>query len=406
MYRCVSIGPMKDRKLLVPVRCTTRKFYLHRPPPGRNDWHVRFTPPTINGIRRVVFRSTGTKEIAAAKRIGAKIIESFWIDSGRGAEPLKLRNNNPTVGELIKRYEQNAPQRPSTIRSNVRSLRMIVKTVYRGDPDQKSTVLLTANLIREFEKRQIECAETRATATTRSKSIERVRTSTASYVRQARSIIALRKMKFYEGMKLPDLTGFRGESVETPRRSLPRPLDMKALTQMNAAAPALAKSDPGTYVAHLLFSRVGLRNIEIVNARAHWISEGSIGIVNRPEEDFFPKGCEGWVPIASDVLQEVLRFQPLCTDGYLVPGANRTERHDAVYRRHSKWVSQWIKDRTKTSYELRRYAGSRLLDMGATIFDVRDFLRHRDVQTTQQWYAYRLQNRQLRTIGMRDLIPS
>ena len=207
-------------------------------------------------------------------------------------------------------------------------------------------------------------------------------------------------MKFYEGLKLPDLTGFRGESVETPKRSLPRPLDMKALAAMEAAAPALARDDPGAYVAHLLFSRLGLRNIEIVNARTHWISDGSIGIINRPEEDFFPKGCEGWVPIAPDVLKEILSFQPLCTDGYLVPGANRTERHHAVYRRHSKWVSQWIKDRTKTSYELRRYAGSRLLDMGATIFEVRDFLRHRDVQTTQMWYAYRLQNRQLRTIGM------
>jgi integrase len=213
-------------------------------------------------------------------------------------------------------------------------------------------------------------------------------------------------MKFYEGMKLPDLIGFRGETVESPHRSLPRPLDMEALTAMNAAAPALSESDPGTYVAHLLFSRVGLRNIEIVNARVHWISDESIGIVNRPEEDFFSKGCEGWVPIAPDVLKEILGFQPLCTEGYLVPGANRTERHDAVYRRHSKWVAQWIKDRTKTSYELRRYAGSRLLDMGATVFEVRDFLRHRDVQTTQIWYAYRLQNRQLRTIGMKDLIPT
>jgi integrase len=212
-------------------------------------------------------------------------------------------------------------------------------------------------------------------------------------------------MKFYEGLKLPDLTGFHGETVETPKRSLPRPLDMKALAAMETAASALARDDPGAYVAHLLFSRLGLRNIEIVNARTHWINDGSIGIIDRPEEDFFPKGCEGWVPIAPDVLKEVLSLQLLCTDGYLVPGANLTERHHAVYRRHSKWVSQWIKDRTKTSYELRRYAGSRLLDMGATIFEVRDFLRHRDVQTTQQWYAYRLQNRQLRTIGMTDLLP-
>jgi integrase len=285
-------------------------------------------------------------------------------------------------------------------------MRMLIKTVHGSDPDSKSSSVLTANLIREFEKRQLERAEKRATPASRASVVQKVRISTASYVRQARAIVALRKMKFYEGLKLPDLTGFRGESVEAPHRSLPRPLDMKALAAMEAAAPALARDDPGAYVAHLLFSRLGLRNIEIVNARTYWINDGSIGIINRPEEDFFPKGCEGWVPIAPDVLNEVLRFQRLCTDRYLVPGANQTERHHAVYRRHSKWVSQWIKDRTKTSYELRRYAGSRLLDMGATIFEVRDFLRHRDVQTTQMWYAYRLQNRQLRTIGMGDLLPT
>ena len=396
---------MKDPKLLIPVRCTTRKFYLHKPPSGRHDWHVRFIPPAIDGVRRVIFRNTGTKEIGAAKRIAADIIKSFWIDSGRGAERLKLRKAYASIGELVAKYEQRAAQRPGTIRSNVRSLRMIIKTVHKGSPDLKSTSVLTANLIREFEKRQFERAEQRASPATRSIVIQKVRISTASYVRQARSIVALRKMKFYDGLNLPDLTGFRGETVETPKRSLPRPLDMKALTEMEAAALALAKNDPGAYVAHLLFSRLGLRNIEIVNARARWISDGSIGIINRPEEDFFAKGCEGWVPIATDVLEEILRFQPLCTAGYLVPGANRTERHDAVYRRHSKWVARWIKDRTKTSYELRRYAGSRLLDMGATIFEVRDFLRHRDVLTTQTWYAYRLQNRQLRTIGMKELIP-
>src|SRR5205814_10084074 len=329
------ISPMKDRKLLIRVRCTTRKFYLHPPRPGRNDWHVRFTAPTAAEGTRRIFRNTGAKEIGPAKRIAAKIIESFWADAGRGADRLRLRNDNVKIGELIARYERNASQRRATIRSNVRSLRMIVRTVHGGDPDQKSMAVLTANLIREFEKRQVDSAEKRATPATRAVVIQRVRTSTASYVRQARSIVALRKMKFYEGMKLPDLSGFRGETVETPHRSLPRPLDMDALTAMNDAAPTLAKTDPGAYVAHLLFSHVGLRNIEIVNARVHWISEGSIGIVNRPEEDFFSKGCEGWVPMAPDVLKEILRFQPLCTDGYLVPGANRTERHHAVYRRHS-----------------------------------------------------------------------
>src|SRR5437899_10978049 len=120
---------MKNPKLLIPIRCTTRKIYLQRPPQGRNDWHVRFTAPSVDGSRREVFRSTGTKEIAAAKRIAAQIIESFWTDAGRGAERLKLRNDHATIGELIERYRESAAQRPATIRSNARSQRMIVKTV-------------------------------------------------------------------------------------------------------------------------------------------------------------------------------------------------------------------------------------------------------------------------------------
>src|SRR5438105_7545263 len=264
------LGPLHNAENISPA--STR---------GRNDWHVRFTAPAVDGSRREIFRSTGTKEIAAAKRIASQIIESFWNDAGRGAEPLKLRNDNATIGELIERYEGNAVQRPRTIRGNVRSLRLIVKTVHNGDTDQKPTTVLTSNLIRDFEKRRLQRAEERATAATRAGVIQRTRNSTASFVRQARSIVALRKMKFYEDLKLPDLAAFRGESVETPHRSLPRPLDMKALSAMEAAVPTLAEKDPAVYVAHLLFSRLGLRNIEILNARTHWISDGSIGIINR-----------------------------------------------------------------------------------------------------------------------------
>src|SRR5215211_6059244 len=61
MHRCNSICSTKDPKLLVLVRCTTRKFCLHQPLPERNDWYVRSTPPAIDGVRRVVFESTGTK---------------------------------------------------------------------------------------------------------------------------------------------------------------------------------------------------------------------------------------------------------------------------------------------------------------------------------------------------------
>lgn len=101
------------------------------------------------------------KEIGAAKRISADIIKSFRIDSGRSAVRLKLRDDNATVRELIAKYKQRAAQRPGTIRSNVRSLRMVIKTLHAGDTDLKSTSVMTAKLIREFEKRQLERAEAR-----------------------------------------------------------------------------------------------------------------------------------------------------------------------------------------------------------------------------------------------------
>jgi hypothetical protein len=125
---------------------------------------VRFTSPAIDGSRREIFRSTGTKEIAAAKRIAAQIIESFWRDGGRGAEPLKLRNDNATIGELLERYERAAAQRPRTVQCNARSLRLIVRTVHRGNPDEKPTSVLTAGLILEFEKRRIQRMEKRCLA--------------------------------------------------------------------------------------------------------------------------------------------------------------------------------------------------------------------------------------------------
>ena len=131
-------------------------------------------------------------------------------------------------------------------------------------------------------------------------------------------------MRFYEDINLPNLDAFRNERVEMPKRSKPRALDVGVISAINAAAQNLAAFDPAVYVAFLLFSRLGLRNVEIRNARWHWIQNGRIGIIDRPEENFYPKGSEGRVPIAPDVLKELMRFRDLSTDDYIVPGRTAT----------------------------------------------------------------------------------
>jgi len=394
-----SIGSIvKDDRLLVRVH--GRNFYLKRPRLGRPYFYLRLDAPSNSGLRvKSLNRSLKTNQLAAAKERAKLILEPILTGRWRDAEKLKARNDYATIGELLACYKACAKERPTTIRTNSSSLRLIVRTAHGGNPDEEHTTVLTGGLISRFE--ELRCRDIKDR-----QKLLRCRTTTRSYVVQGRAVVSPRKMKFYEGLNLPDLTSFRAESVEAPKRSNPRPLDKKAIEAINAAAPGLAESDPTVYVSHLLFSRLALRNIEQLHARWTWIVDGAIHIIDRPEENFYTKGAEGSVLIAPDVLRELLRFRDLSTDDYIVPGANMTERRDAIYRRHSAWARQWIKDRSKTSYELRRYAGSRIFDMGGTIMDVRDFLRHKDVQTTQRWYLSRLDGRTLPTIGMDELVSN
>ena len=386
---------MKDRRLLFHVH--GRKFYLAPPRRTGGPYYIRFEPPS-NGGKRVatVHRSLRTNVIATAKARAKLIIEPILNGQWEAAEKLKSRSGYATIGDIINLYLSHAQDRPSTIRNNSSALRLLVRTVRCGDPDAQSASVLTGDLIRQFERIRIASATTEPAR-------RRARASIRSYVVQAGSVVAPRKMRFYEEINLPNLDAFRNERVEMPKRSKPRALDTGVIAAINMAAPQLASTDPAVYVAFLMFSRLGLRNIEIRNARWSWIENGRIGIIGRPEEDFYPKGNEGWVPIGPDVLKELMKFRHLSTNDYIVPGVTGTDRKDAVDRRHSAWIGQWIKNRSKTSYELRRYAGSLVYNATRDILKVRDFLRHASVETTQQWYAYLLED--VPAIGMNDFVP-
>lgn len=387
---------MKDDRLLVVVH--GRKFYLAPPRRPGGPYYIRFEPPSNYGGRvRVVHRSLRTPVIAAAKSRAKKIIEPILNGQWETAERLKSKSGYATIGQLFERYQASAEDRPATVRNNISALRLIIRTVHSGDPDEQKSSVLTGELIRQFERIRLAAAKTEPER-------RRTRISIRSYVVQARSIVAPRKMRFYDGLNLPDLNSFRSERVEMPKRTKPRALDVGVIAAINNAASKLAEDDPAVYVAFLMFSRLGLRNVEIRNARWSWIENGRIGIIERPAENFYPKGSEGWVPIAPDVLKELMRFRDLSTDDYIVPGRTATERKDAVDRKHSAWVGRWIKDRSKTSYELRRYAGSLVYKQTRDILKVRDFLRHANVQTTETWYAYLLED--VPAIGMDDFVPA
>ncbi len=97
-------------------------------------------------------------------------------------------------------------------------------------------------------------------------------------------------MRSYNDLNLPDFTSFRTERVEMPKRVKPRALDTGVIAAINAAAPELSMTDPAVYVAFLMFSRLGLRNIEIRNARWDWIENGRHRNYRAPSREFLPEG--------------------------------------------------------------------------------------------------------------------
>jgi hypothetical protein len=135
------------------------------------------------------------QRLARARKLEAldagKPVSEVARERALESQPQTRGTPSVVITDSVGRWEKNASNLPAD-----------VKTVHAGDPDIKPTTILTADLIRQFEKRQLERVEKRADAVTRLSALQRVRVSTASYVRQARAIVALRKMKLLTSDKI------------------------------------------------------------------------------------------------------------------------------------------------------------------------------------------------------------
>ncbi|MEI6516908.1 MAG: site-specific integrase [bacterium] len=383
-------------------------IFLRDLPSGKKGYYLRFEHRL-----KPYLRSLGTNVLASAKANALPKIKAIMKVDTATDDLLKLKSDFATIGEIVEAYLLGQGNK-RTMDDNVNSLRNMIRVgLGVKNPDDCKSTVLTPELLEKFEKARMALVGTEyqryAKSESRILTAHSVVTSTRSYVVHARALFSAKRMPLYKGLKLPDLVKFRGAHVASPKKRAPRALDSGVIEAINAAAPALAKSDPAAYVAHLMFKYLGMRNAEIRAAKWGWIEkhgpgDNSMAVIDRPEEGFKAKGNEGRVPVADDVLAELEKFKDHGTDGFIVPGATATDRRNAVDRRHSEWVSQWIKDRSKTSYELRRYAGSKVLDNGGSIEDVRDFLRHSDLKTTLDWYVYRL--RKLKPLTMAHFAPA
>lgn len=385
---------MKNRKLLVRVNCTTKDFYLCSPPPGSNDWHVRFTPPRPVrdklGIRERIFRTTGKAEIEPAKQVARQIIESYW--NADQIESVKARNETAALGDVVERYRAGARTIENkedldrdTITKNVCALIRIVETRFDQDGRERRAVgswermpvdrALAPDLWNEFKRGWLRMNPAG-------------KHTVNSYIRQARSIFADEYLPLYRDLALPDLADFRRVSVfKKPGSTRYVPIARAAIEALEAEVRGLRTERRDLFLAFYFMLWLGMRVEEVCEARLEWIEEWPeqvrMAIVARSY--YKPKGIDGSVPIAPALLADIRELSgAVAPMDYLIPGPNRRK---AVGRELSAIVRRHVgRDRRKTCHELRKHAISMVLMRHKNYVDALRFSRHADVRTLRNHY--------------------
>jgi integrase len=349
-----------------------------------------------------------TNQIAQAKREA-----KAWEEKVRGAvqsgnwgevDQAKLRSEIADVRELCEKYEGWDTQKPrkKTRKQNVDRFRQVLRVGMPGRAiDAVKLNEVTAEVLRSFVDKQKARAgksyQRYEGSEERELNANGLRKSIASTVTQARSLFSKKALSFYKekGLKVPEMSGFMSYYVEKPEIELPEAPELASVHALLASGPELRAQNSAAFLGLLLIAELGMRPIEILAAREWWLAKDGntwvMSIIRRPQEKFDPKGNQGHMAVSQQLVDELERWKAQRTEGYLIPGKTVTQRDDAIRRDLSAWCGGFITDREKATYELRRYAGSRVLDVTGNLVDVQRFLRHKDIQTTMRWYAYRMQ---------------
>jgi integrase len=335
------------------------------------NYHYRFM---VKGKLYPGSTRTNNKELAMkiAKLTRRKVVEKAFDE----VDKLRSHRSYATIGEVIEVFEKS-----STVNIGDRAKRNYVNCLlgilknFHSDPRAQSAAILTRGLVNQWQ------------------SLPLNKKTLNSMLTQARSVFSNRVIFLYKELKLPDLADFLKAPklrVETTPWIPPTP------EMIDKIELEYQKLEPRLKRVHLLFSRCGLRNCEIIPSKRKWIEarvengvvRRYIGIVERLNEGFKPKGMPRWVPLDDEVWNELGEGDP---DDFLIPAKNKTERFNLVMKVYAKWMRQFTPNRTKSAYELRKLAGS-VVATKHGLYAAQSFLGHKDPKTTSDYYVTMLRS--------------
>lgn len=288
------------------------------------------------------------------------------------------------LSACVKREITGRSMDVSTANRNVNSLAQIV-----GDLDQSSRCLTTKNLDNFAQSRLVGL---------KGAALQKGRNTVESIHRKARSVFSDWALQIYrdENLLLPDVVEWKKyRAVKEDHGSYRLPIeDPDLCARVRESGGELLTKKDRLAVGWLVSYELALRAKEAAFLRWDWfVSRGEhfgLLIINRPEQNFKPKGTNREIQVHRDLFEE-LKIQSSGSDGFILPGGSFTDRYNYIVRELAGWMRGQGFDRdrfNKATYELRKLKGSEWYsspDLGPQV--AQEWLGHKDISTTCKYYA-------------------
>ena len=331
-------------------------------------------------------RTTGTPIADVARKQALTLLKAMFSDTWEAQSDV-LRHKakaQSSVGDLLDLYELQAPTELGIAKvSAKRNAGQLLRIIELAKPDANARKLRIEEITDDLARTYIAAARKNG----------RGDSSIRSSVNQARSLFTPKLKHLYEKhLTVPKKIGFAISSLNLKtsiEEFVPIPAEIVAKMETEAHGP-LRECQPSAYRAYLLMSRLGLRNSEVVAVRKGWFETHNgtrlLVLKDRPQEAFKLKNSlSGAIGVSDALWGQLTEGLPEQWD-YLIDERTMTDRFDAAYRTLNNFIRQFLPDRKKGAYELRKWAGS-IVATRSGIYAAQQFLRHRSVKTTESYYA-------------------
>ena len=297
-----------------------------------------------------------------------KFVASLRNDHYEIIEKSKLRQTYGTIQSLIDAWHQfatirisNGQMKPRTAQYALQSFEHVLDSVGKKVTD--SLNILDRDLAKKYQA--IKLAENVRNPEKQEKS----HTSINTRLRSAKQLFSSSALDYYKSinLSLPDcIDDFKKIPSLKERSHRFQGFTDDQITQINQLGEDFKNTDIDLYRAFLLLRYLGMRNGAILHARWDWITElnGAI-VMNICTRSYYKPKTPATPTIHPTILADLKRPEGFSPDNYIVkPDSTRKDgspAHKLIYRTLSRHIREIIPDRVKSSYELRKLAGSEIL---------------------------------------------